>query len=333
MAEYLSSLTGAGEPHGPDDEVLFDAYVERCLYDPVVGFYGAGRGRAGRRRGDFITSPEVGPLFGAVIAEAIDRWWNQVGRPDRLPVVDLGAGPGGLLRALEVAAPECSTVWELYGVDRAAGDDLPELDGSVVIANELLDNVPFGIGLRTEEGDHLLAVRGLEDPVPSWRTVDQAVSVAVPLGKPFPILSGAAALVSELLRAGARRVIAFDYGVATTAALADRGGWLRTYRQHQRGEDPFHQPGQWDITTDLAVDQLPEPDRVQTQASFLTEHGIDALVEHGRTYWGEHASAPDLEAMRMRSRVREAEALLDPDGLGAFLCLEWFGEDPAGAAG
>lgn len=333
MVEFPPGPTVSIDPEESGRGVLFDEYVERCLYDPVVGFYGAGRGRAGGRRGDFLTSPEVGPLFGAVIARAIDTWWRDAGRPDRLPVVDLGAGPGGLLRALELAAPECARHWELTGVDRATGDLSPDVDGAVVIANELLDNVPFGIGLRTADGDFVLAVEGEELPSSSWRRSQRAVSVDVPFGRPFPVLTGAAALVRDLLEAGARRVVAFDYGVATTAELAERGGWLRTYRQHQRGADPFHQPGYWDITTDLAVDQLPTPDRSRSQRSFLGEHGIEALVEEGRVHWAEHASAPDLTAMRMRSRVREAEALLEPTGLGAFLCLEWIGDDPVGASG
>jgi hypothetical protein len=39
--------------------------------------------------------------------------------------------------------------------------------------------------------------------------------------------------------------------------------------------------------------------------------------------WDEQAARPGLEAMRMRSRVSEAEALLDPGGLGGFLVAEW----------
>jgi len=122
---------------------------------------------------------------------------------------------------------------------------------------------------------------------------------------------------------GPRRFVALAYGALRTAALAERAGWLRTYRQHQRGEDPFVDPGQWDITTDIAVDQLPPADHVSTQADFLLAHGIEALVDEGRAHWKQHAAAPDLTAMRMRSRVREAEALLDPDGLGGFICVEW----------
>ena len=39
--------------------------------------------------------------------------------------------------------------------------------------------------------------------------------------------------------------------------------------------------------------------------------------------WAERAARPDLEAMAMRSRISESEALLYPAGLGAFTVLEW----------
>ena len=60
-----------------------------------------------------------------------------------------------------------------------------------------------------------------------------------------------------------------------------------------------------------------------TQADFLRRWGIDELVEEGRVHWAAHADRPDLTAMRMRSRVSEAEALLDPAGLGSWLVGRW----------
>jgi len=302
--------------------------MERCLYEPERGFYASGRGVAGGRKGDFITSPEVGPLFGAVLARAMDTWWRDAGQPEHFPVIDLGTGPGGLLRALELAAPACAKAWTLTGIDRTPGtarlDEFTDVGGAVVIANELLDNVPFDIGMRHAGVDHRLMVAG-EPPLhtTSWQTLAESLSVDVPDDLAFPIQSRASALITELLEAGPRRILAFDYGAPSSAELAERAGWMRTYRQHQRGEDPFVEPGEWDITADIAVDQLPTADHVGTQADFLEAHGIQQLVEEGRAYWQANAAAPDVAAMRMRSRVREAEALLDPSGLGGFLCLEW----------
>jgi hypothetical protein len=74
------------------------------------------------------------------------------------------------------------------------------------------------------------------------------------------------------------------------------------------------------------VDQLAAvrlPDAVRTQEQFLRLWGIDGLVEEGRRVWRENAAAPTLAAVRMRSRVAEAEALCDPTGLGSFGVLEW----------
>ena len=66
-----------------------------------------------------------------------------------------------------------------------------------------------------------------------------------------------------------------------------------------------------------------EPDAVRSQAQFLRRWGIDELVDEGRRTWEAEASRPGLNAMRMRSRISESEALLDPTGLGAFEVLEW----------
>ena len=65
----------------------YEDLLELALYDPEHGFYTAG-GQAGRR-GDFITSPEVGPLFGLVVSRAIDRCWDDLGQPDDFTVVEL----------------------------------------------------------------------------------------------------------------------------------------------------------------------------------------------------------------------------------------------------
>ena len=116
-----------------------------------------------------------------------------------------------------------------------------------------------------------------------------------------------------------------DYCRATTAELAGLPWreWLRTYRGHERAGHYLADPGSCDITTDVALDQLPPADVVSTQAQFLRRWGIDDLVEEGRRYWEANATQPDLAALRMRSRVAEAEALLDPSGLGGFTALEY----------
>ena len=96
----------------------FDEVMEAALYGEG-GFFASGRG-AGRDRGDFLTSPEVGPLFGAVLARAMDAWWEDMGRPDPFLFVEVGAGTGVLARAVLDASPGCAPALRYVLVERSA---------------------------------------------------------------------------------------------------------------------------------------------------------------------------------------------------------------------
>jgi len=91
--------------------------MEAALYDPEGGFYQTG-GRAGRG-GDFVTSPELGPLFAAVVARALDRCWDELGRPDPFVVVEAAAGVGTLARDILAAAPGCAPALRYVLVERS----------------------------------------------------------------------------------------------------------------------------------------------------------------------------------------------------------------------
>jgi SAM-dependent MidA family methyltransferase len=339
--------------------VPFSEVMEVALYDPDDGFYASG-GSAGRR-GDFITSPEVGPLFGAVVARAIDRWWQEAGSPDPFVVVEAGAGVGTLARSVLAADPACAPALRYVLVERSDrlrahhGDylaiessahafapereeiehdpvldlptgpiavslsEMPRVPADVVLANELLDNLPCDLLERS--GERTCEVRvGLEDERLVEVLVPTELSVAT--GRE-PVQTAAAHWVRDA-RALARRIVVLDYA-DTTSAMAARPWteWLRTYRGHQRGGHPLDDLGTQDITCEVALDQLPAPDSNMAQADWLRGHGLDELVDEGRRVWTERASIGDLDAVRARSRVTEAEALTDPAGLGAFRVLEW----------
>ena len=343
-------------------------YVEACLYDPDAGFY-MRSGRAGGRAGHFLTAPEVGPLFGAVLARALDAWWIALGEPRPFTVVDWGAGPGTLARAVLAARPVCLSTgalrWvavELSPTQRAlhprhplvtsvaqVSDGVAEGRGAgVVVANELLDNLPFDIVRRREDGWEELRVTA--DTAASGRACPSGPSFSlsaatvpsglveglpdVPMGARLPVQRTARRWVAEALELfDAGRVVVFDYG-ADSAELAPRAptaddpaaglGWLRTHRSH-RGGEWLCEPGSCDITADVALDQVQadHPAEHCTQAHFLQKYGIDELVAEGRAAWAERAHVGDLEALRARSRASEAEALLDPGGMGSFNVLLW----------
>ena len=125
----------------------------------------------------------------------------------------------------------------------------------------------------------------------------------------------------------AGRLVVFDY-MASTSELAARPEreWLRTFVGHERGGPPLERPGSQDITTEVPLDQLgrsraPDAVRARRSSSLAT-----ASTSSSRRAGGSGTSEPrvgDLAAMRARSRVREAEALGDPSGLGGFSVVEW----------
>ena len=349
------------EERGP---IPVSEYVDACLYDPDGGFYmRPGGGRAGGRSGHFLTAPEVGPLFGAVLARALDAWWAELGEPVPFTVIDWGAGPGTLARSVLAAEPRCMTagVLRLVLVDvspaqRAlhadhpivtstarVSDALPQgAPAGVVLANELLDNLPFDVARRTPDGweelrvavDDSSAGRFALTAIPASSELAAGLPV-VAAGARVPVQRAARRWVAEAHRlVGAGRIVAFDYGAATSV-LAGRAspsddpgaglGWLRTRRDHHGGSWWLAEPGSCDITADVALDQVQADYRadVCTQAEFLRAHGVDELVAEGRAAWTDRAGVGDLAALRARSRAGEAEALLDPAGMGAFNALAW----------
>jgi SAM-dependent MidA family methyltransferase len=348
MCLELSGMTRSGAQRSdesadvPDTSpVPFERFMADALYGPN-GFYTSGGGAG--RRGDFITSPEVGPLFGAVVARFVRDEWIRLGRPDGFMLVDAGAGSGALargvlagdrdllasIRYVAVDVSEAQRALHPDGVESRA--DLPAgpFDG-VIVANELLDNMPFRLAVHDAEWREAYVVRLADgrqvetlsapfDPVPAVLPADAA------LGARAPLQDAARAWIDEA-RSRLRRgtLVVIDYMTPTTGSLAVRPwrDWLRTYREHQRGDHYLAGPGTQDITTEVAIDQLPAPDTIRTQSQWLQLHGIGELVEQGKRYWEEHAARPDVDAVRMRSRVSESEALLDPRGLGGFTVLEY----------
>ncbi len=127
----------------------------------------------------------------------------------------------------------------------------------------------------------------------------------------------------RLLRRGS--VIAFDYFTTATAELIGRPWreWLRTYRHQGRGEHYLGNPGSQDITAQVCLDQLPLPRSSIAGRVPAADGGSTDLVDEGRRAWTAAAARPDVAALTMRSRTREAEALLDQRGLGAFRVVSW----------
>jgi SAM-dependent MidA family methyltransferase len=278
------------------------------------------------------------------MARWIDERWRGMGRPDPFVVVEAGAGRGTLARAVLAARPECATALSYVAVERSAAlresidlaavdvrGDLPDAGGAhLVVANELLDNLAFRM-METDGAAWRDVWVVLDRESASLEVGDEVVDCPLPTGAEpgtrLPWCEQASAWVDRARSVAAGgSVLIVDYGVLDSAELVGRD-WCRTYAGHERGSDPLA-PGSRDITIDVALDQLPSGAEVSRQSDFLARHGIDAMVEEGRRIWSERAGIGDLAALAARSRIGEAEALTDADGLGAFLVAEWAGVDP-----
>ncbi len=254
VEEHVLERVGRLGPR-PADEV-----IDLALYGEG-GFY-AGGGAAGRRD-DFLTSPEVGPLFGAVVARALDRWWAALDRPDPFVAVEGGAGAGTLAQAVLAAGPACAPALRWVCVERSATlraaaaaalavepaaqvlggapgtgplvavvEDLPTGPFTgVIVSNELLDNLPPVIAERTADGWAEIRVgeeggRLAEVVVPSAGIARSAGRWApgAAVGARVPLARRAVRWVERARSSlDAGWVVCVDYGALTTSELAGRG--------------------------------------------------------------------------------------------------------------
>ncbi|HSM01080.1 MAG TPA: SAM-dependent methyltransferase [Acidimicrobiia bacterium] len=343
----LDRIRSEIEAAGP---IPFDRFMTMALYDPDRGYFTASTALRSSTDGDFLTSPEVSPLFGATLARFVDSEAERIGLPPS--VVDAGAGSGSLLRALldSLAAPPP----DVYAVEvspsatervlatvpeatvLASIADLPVMSTGVVIANELLDNLPAAIAVRRGDGwaekvvtvgDGVLALA--EQPArPEVAAWAEAHSGPITEGGLVEAQMQASAwVVSAMGRFGTGALVVIDYG-DTAEALAPRrmAGTVRTYRSHHLGPDPLLAPGETDITMDVNFSAIAAAAReagaevtIERQDDFLEGLGLgSALSELRRQELDLARSGEVMERLRVRSQVTGAETLLHPRGLGDF---------------
>jgi SAM-dependent MidA family methyltransferase len=336
--------------------IRFDAFMEEALYG-LHGFYAVGRG-AGTSR-DFLTSPEVGSLFGAVIARRLDEEWQRLGQPEEFRVVEMGAGPGTLCRTIFAAQPACLEALRYDLVDRAEGmralhaAHLPEhqvrshhefptdVTAHVILGNEILDNIPFRI-LHFVDAWNEVHIRfegnqSIEELVPIDPVLEEQLQRLVPsptAGCRVPYQQQAAELVGKLLKmCPVGLFILIDYARATTSEFATLppSDWLRTYDRHRRGslgeKGTIWAAGATDITVDVAIDQMQNAVQrqpiVRSQRAALHEWGLEKVLVDSSRQWGERPNDFHLPSLRFRSHASEVPILCDPLGLGGFTVLEW----------
>ena len=277
------------------------------------------------------------------MSNAVDAWWREAGEPDRFVIAEHGAGPGTLARTVTAADGAClgAGALEWVMVERSDSQRLRIPRGiicgrwpttfldrvDVVFANELLDNLAFDIVQCGDSGWFELRV-GTDDTGfvlvggsprrrrPALTTLPQEACCPSSDRRPTGCVSGGAVSPSPRCRARLRR---------SDGALLERVA---------SGCGPTGAMTEWSIGSPIPVGATSRStcrpsscgDRIadhRDAGSVPARHGIDALVEEGRRAWEVSAHVGDLAALRARSRLTEAGALLDPAGMGSFLVVSW----------
>lgn len=239
--------------HGP---ITFAEFMRCALYDSQYGYYRPTRSVVGTS-GDFYTSVSATPMFGRLLVQVIGHYAAQLGTPLPPVIHEFGAHRGQLRADILEAAP--SLTYHTY----ESHDAWPERLEGCVIANELLDALPFH-RVRVVNGQWREQFVGVVNDGLGWVTDELSnAELLEPLeGLPLEYMDGYATEVSlgvrRWLEALATRlerglVFLFDYGHETDQYFAPHRaeGGLRTFKKHQRGENPFIAIGEQDITCDV----------------------------------------------------------------------------------
>lgn len=264
--------------------IPFAQYMDRALYAPGLGYYAAGARKFGAE-GDFVTAPEISPLFGRCLARSIE---DSI-RATQGSVLELGPGSGKLARdvlleldarhalpgrylLLEVSADLRERQHALLSAlpphlfKRVEWcDALPEAFRGAVLANEVLDVVPIHLLMRRggkwqERGVAAIgetmgwADRRCADPdltALAVRIDEAQFAGAIPEDYVVEVCPQACALAASVGTALAEGVILWiDYGFQAREVYhpSRHMGTLMCHYRHFAHPDPFLYPGLQDIT-------------------------------------------------------------------------------------
>ena len=346
---------------GRDGPMPFVRFMELALYDPDGGYYRGPAARPGRA-GDFLTAPELHPIFGQTLATAVDEIRIALDDPRPFTIREYGAGTGALARpllaGLRARAPAADLRYQPIEVDRRRLDDLASTLADagltdllepastdpihgIVLANEVLDALPVH-RVRARAGTlRELAVTTdthgafneieIEPSTPALGTRLSAEGLRLVDGQTAEIclaLDDWIATAAAGLRRGVLLLI--DYG-APAAELYDPrrrlDGTLMSYLRHRVGADPYGQVGRQDLTAHV---DLTAVERAAHTAG-LTTLGIttqaEALMGLGieerlRAVQADPGTTAEAYLLLRAALMR----LLDPSAMGRFRVMA-FGRD------
>jgi SAM-dependent MidA family methyltransferase len=267
-----------------DNWISFARYMELALHEPGLGYYAAGARKLGRG-GDFVTAPELTPVFGRALARQV----REVLQPGE-GVLEFGAGSGVLAEVLISELPGVS--YEILETSpelkerqqRKLGDRarwlnrLPRKFRGVMVANEVLDAMPvhaIAWSDRPAAGEVLRHAQQIEMRSPGRYESELALLARLWMRS-----------LGRILERGALLVL--DYGFPAREYFHPQRsmGTLACHYRHRAHGDPFFLPGLQDITAHVDFSALARAAAdgglavlgYTAQAQFLVNCGITGLL-------------------------------------------------------
>lgn len=292
--------------------IPFARYMEQALYAPGLGYYSAGARKFGHG-GDFVTAPELTPLFAQALARQVAQVLAQTGGN----ILELGPGSGRLALDLLEALAALGCLPERYYLLEVSADlrerqrtlfaqtapqwlerlvwldALPERHRGIVLANEVLDALPvhrihWTAAGPVEQGVAVDAAGGFvwrDRPLTPGPLLEAARSLTLPPGYVSEIGLAARALVASLAERLTRGVLLFiDYGFPRAEYYHPQraDGTLMCHRAQRAHANPFDLPGLTDITAHVDFTAVAEAGHAAglellgytDQARFLVNCGL-----------------------------------------------------------
>jgi SAM-dependent MidA family methyltransferase len=267
-----------------EQRITFHDFMEMALYAPGLGYYTTRRENIGRS-GDYMTSPEVSPIFGAMLGRQLSEMWDALGSPAVFDIVEAGAGTGALARDIlswsRRAAPpfhdavrytivETSTplrdrqreALESGGFTGKAGwrEVLPPGVEGCIFSNELLDAMPIHrVAMQSGELREMYvtwdggAFHDQPGPpsTPEIHAYFERLGLLPGDGCAAEVNLAAPAWVhaaAASLRRGFLLTLDYGYEAAELYAPWRARGTLLCFHRHNASDDPYLRIGRQDMT-------------------------------------------------------------------------------------
>ncbi|HEX5148962.1 MAG TPA: SAM-dependent methyltransferase [Candidatus Limnocylindrales bacterium] len=363
--ELVARLRAEIAGNGP---ITFARFMELALYDPVGGYYRSDSARPGRE-GDFLTAPEIHPIFGAAVARVLEEVWDRLGRPDPFVLREHGAGTGTLAMAIldrlerdghgladvlrydpiEIEPRRLRTIAaRLAGAGRTGILIDPGSSGrpivGVVLGNEVLDALPtHRVVMR--EGQVREVLVGADDerfvdveaPPTTPALAARLAAEEIVLGdgqraEVCLVLDGWIARAGAGLRRGVLLLIDYGYPAHELYDPIRRGdGTLRAYLRQRVHADPYRHVGRQDLTAHVDITAV---ERAAAAAGLIhlgTTTQAEFLVGAGTGELLQAIQGDPATSLEDYLAVRSAVMrLLDPAAMGRFRVLGFAREWPDG---